>query len=62
VRTYPRPLGDEAAARPLLMSDEPATPGARVVCERLFTLPTHPWIGESDREQLARWAREIRSG
>ncbi len=61
VRSYPRPLGEEPAARPLLESGEPATPGARTVCSSLFTLPTHGRIDGADREQLARWALGSRS-
>jgi hypothetical protein len=61
VRSYPRPLGEEPAALPLLEAGEPATPGARTVCSSLFTLPTHARISGTDREQLARWARGIRS-
>ena len=61
VRSYPRPLGDEPAAGALLALGEPATPGARAVCASLFTLPTHARVERADREQLARWARDIRS-
>ena len=61
VRSYPRPLGDEPVAAPLLAPGEPPTPGARTVCAQLFTLPTHARVNGADREQLARWARETRS-
>jgi perosamine synthetase len=61
VRSYPRPLGEEPAARPLLEAGEPMTAGARTVCSSLFTLPTHARIDGADREQLARWAHGIRS-
>jgi dTDP-4-amino-4,6-dideoxygalactose transaminase len=57
VRSYPRPLGEEPVARQLLEPGEPATPGARTVCARLFTLPTHERVNGADREQLAHWAR-----
>lgn len=55
VRSYPRPLSEEPAARALLEAGEPETPGARTVCETLFTLPTHAKVDGTDREQLARW-------
>jgi perosamine synthetase len=61
VRSYPRPLGEETAAARLVAEGEPPTPGARSVCDSLFTLPTHGRVSGSDREQLVRWAHKIRS-
>jgi perosamine synthetase len=61
VRSYPRALGEEPAAKALLASREPPTPGAVTICKSLFTLPTHANIDGRDREQILRWARGSRS-
>jgi perosamine synthetase len=61
VRSYPRPLGEEPEARSLLAVGEPPTPAAHAVCRSLFTLPTHARLGGADREQLVRWAHDVRS-
>ena len=61
VRSYPRPLGEEPVAAQLLAPGEPPTPGAKIVCASLFTLPTHARVNGADREQLALWARDDRS-
>jgi perosamine synthetase len=62
VRCYPRPLPEEPAAQQLLRPQERIdTPGARVICERLFSLPTHASVTDADRAQLTEWARKVRS-
>lgn len=61
VRSYPRPLGEEPIARELLAPGEPENPRAKRVCASLFTLPTHARVTDSDRDQIARWARDDRS-
>lgn len=63
VRSYPRSLVEEPVAKQLLAAGEPAdASGARTVCRELFTLPTHARVAGPDREHLARWARDVRSG
>ncbi len=57
VRSYPRPLGEEPVAATLLAPNEPANPGAGVICETLFTLPTHAYVTETDRERILAWSR-----
>ena len=61
VRSYPRPLGEEPIARQLVEANEPSTPGAKRICESLFTLPTHARVTDSDRDQIVGWARDNRS-
>jgi dTDP-4-amino-4,6-dideoxygalactose transaminase len=57
VRTYPRPLGEEPAIAAMLHPREPSTPGAREICERLFTLPTHAAVRDPDAQRIVTWAR-----
>ena len=57
VRSYPRPLGEEPAAQPVLHSGEPSTPGAREICDRLFTLPTYCAVTDRDAEGVLAWAK-----
>lgn len=57
VRTYPLPLGEEPAAGAVLHLREPAMPGAREICNRLFTLPTHAAVTDRDAERILGWAR-----
>jgi dTDP-4-amino-4,6-dideoxygalactose transaminase len=55
VRSYPRPLDREPAARGVVWPGEPASPGAREVCDTLWTLPTHAMVDEGDIMAIARW-------
>ena len=57
VRTYPLPLGEEPAAAAVLHLREPAMPGARAICSRLFTLPTHAAVEDADAERIVAWAK-----
>jgi dTDP-4-amino-4,6-dideoxygalactose transaminase len=56
VRSYPRPLDEEAAARPLVWPGEPPCRHARDVCDTLWTLPTHAWVTDRDISAIAAWA------
>jgi perosamine synthetase len=57
VRTYPLPLGEEPAAAAVMHLREPTMPGAREICSRLFTLPTHAAVTDADAERVLGWAR-----
>jgi hypothetical protein len=56
VRSYPRSLDMEPAARTLVWPGEPACLGARAVCDTLWTLPTHDMVTEQDIEAISAWA------
>jgi dTDP-4-amino-4,6-dideoxygalactose transaminase len=56
VRSYPRPLPDEPAAAALVHAREPAMPGARTLCDTLWTLPTHDMMTDRDIAAIKRWA------
>jgi dTDP-4-amino-4,6-dideoxygalactose transaminase len=58
VRSYPRPLDREAAVAGLVQSREPVMPGAALICERLWTLPTHRSVVDQDIDAIAAWARK----
>jgi perosamine synthetase len=60
VRTYPRPLGDEPAARPLLAPGVTEMPGARELCARLFSVPTHSFVTQADIAAAGDWADRSR--
>jgi len=57
VRTYPRPLGEEPAIAAVIEGGEPATPGAREICDRLFTLPTHAAVRDEEATRVVQWAK-----
>jgi dTDP-4-amino-4,6-dideoxygalactose transaminase len=61
VRSYPRPLDEEPAVQYVIMPGEPPNLGAREICQRLFTLPTHELVNASEQKQLVAWARQVRS-
>lgn len=54
---YPKPLHRLRAAQKLTQPDEDSLGGGTALSERLFTLPTHQWIGTSEVEALARLLR-----
>jgi perosamine synthetase len=56
VRSYPRALGEEPALAPIAHRNEPDTPGARDICRKLFTLPVHEYVTQSDERQIVEWA------
>ena len=64
MRPYPRTLAEQPELRPVLVENEPATPGASTLRRSLFTLPTHSYVGESDLAGLAAWlgVRETQAG
>lgn len=51
---YPACLGDLPALRPHLDSKPGRLPGAREVVDRLFTLPTHPFVTPLDIDRICR--------
>jgi hypothetical protein len=55
MRGYPRTLLEQQELRPSLAADEPATPGAQWLRERLFTLPTHGLLAPTDLEAVGGW-------
>lgn len=54
-RPYPRTLAEQAELNPVRVSREPATPGASLLRESLFTMPTHRYVTHADVEALAAW-------
>ncbi len=61
LRPYPRTLAEQEELRPVLVSDEPPIPGASELRRTLFTLPTHRFVRDSDREAMAAWLRAPRA-
>ena len=55
LRGYPVTLGQHAQLEPLLMPGERAGRGAEFLRDRLFTLPTHSRVTQSDLERVADW-------
>jgi hypothetical protein len=62
VRSYPRPLGEEAEIAPIIHRGEPDTPGAREICRTLFTLPVHEYVTRGDERQIVEWAASVAMG
>jgi len=58
VRSYPRPLDREIAAAELVQAGEPPMPGAALICDRLWTLPTHGQVVDLDVAAIGAWARQ----
>lgn len=59
-RSYPAPLFDEPAARPVLTTAGQGYdhfPGARILARRLFTLPTHHLMSKRDIGDVCAWLR-----
>ena len=56
VRSYPRSLAEEPEMAAAIHAGEPDMPGAREICRRLFTLPTHRFVTDADAEIIAQWA------
>jgi hypothetical protein len=55
LRPYPRTLSEQEELRPMLLADEPSTPGAIELRRSLFVLPTHRFVGENDARRISRW-------
>ena len=53
----PANLNEEPAAAVVLHMREPPMPGARGICSRLFTLPTHAAVTDADAERIVEWAK-----
>jgi len=57
VRPYPRTLAEQPELRPVLMSGEPATPGAAEARRTMITVPTHRFLTRKDVASIVAWAR-----
>ncbi|MGH7620819.1 MAG: DegT/DnrJ/EryC1/StrS family aminotransferase [Gemmatimonadaceae bacterium] len=57
VQPYPRALREQPELAPVLIDDEPATPGSVELRRTLFTLPTHRFVDRRDVSRLATWLR-----
>jgi hypothetical protein len=55
LRPYPRTLSEQEELQPMLLADEPSTPGARELRRSLFVLPTHRFVSEKDTRRISRW-------
>jgi dTDP-4-amino-4,6-dideoxygalactose transaminase len=55
VRGYPMTLGQHPQLGPLILPGETAGPGSQFLRDRLFTVPTHSRVDESDLAWLAAW-------
>jgi perosamine synthetase len=60
VRGYPLTLEQHSQLRPLILPGESAGTGARLLRDRLFTLPTHYRVDERDLTRLAEWFNQDR--
>ncbi|MBN1210979.1 MAG: DegT/DnrJ/EryC1/StrS family aminotransferase [candidate division Zixibacteria bacterium] len=49
---YPDTIRNIKRVEPFLVSEESDFPGARAVVERLFTLPTHPYVRDRDIKKI----------
>jgi hypothetical protein len=55
LRGYPMTLDQHPQLWPLLLSGERAGSGSHLLRDRVFTVPTHSHIGDSDLERLTDW-------
>jgi hypothetical protein len=55
VRGYPMTLEQHEQLRPLLLSGERAGKGSQFLRDRLFTVPTHSRVDQSDLVRLSEW-------
>ena len=55
LRGYPMTLDQHSQLRPLLLSGERAGSGSHLLRDRLFTIPTHSQVGDSDLGRLTDW-------
>jgi hypothetical protein len=55
LRGYPMTLEEHPQLRPLLLSGERAGKGSQFLRDRLFTVPTHRGLGQSDLDRLTEW-------
>ena len=61
LRGYPMTLDQHPQLRPLLLTGERAGKGSQLLRDRLFTVPTHAGVGESDLVRLSEWLDGQRS-
>jgi hypothetical protein len=57
---YPMTLDQHAQLEPLLISGEKSGKGSEYLRDRLFTVPTHSRIGESDLVRISDWLSDAR--
>jgi perosamine synthetase len=57
LRGYPITLDEHPATRRVLVDRQPELSGARVLRDRLFTLPTHSLVSSADVARLSVWLR-----
>ena len=57
VRPYPQTLAEQPQLAPILLSGEPAIPGATELRRSLYTLPTHGFVTSSDMARITEWIR-----
>jgi perosamine synthetase len=62
LRGYPMTLEDHPQLRPILLSGERAGKGSQFLRDRLFTVPTHRGVGQSDLVRLSEWVERGRIG
>jgi dTDP-4-amino-4,6-dideoxygalactose transaminase len=55
MRGYPRTLQEQPELVPRLIPGEPPTPGAALLRDALFTLPTHAFVSAQDLVALGDW-------
>lgn len=55
LRAYPMTLEDHPQLRPVLLSGERAGKGSQFLRDRLFTVPTHSGVDQSDLVRLCEW-------
>jgi perosamine synthetase len=55
LRGYPMTLDQHSQLQPLLMAGERAGSGSQLLRDRLFTVPSHGGVGESDLSRLTEW-------
>lgn len=62
VRPYPRALIEQVELRPVLVADEPPTPGAIELRKTVLTLPTHRFVNDADVARILQWMRRDAAG
>ena len=62
LRGYPMTLEDHPQLRPILLSGERAGKGSQFLRDRLFTVPTHRGVAQSDLARLSEWVDRRQAG
>jgi hypothetical protein len=60
LRGYPMTLDQHSQLQPLLLSGERAGKGSLFLRDRLFTMPTHSHVRQSDLARLGEWFEKER--